>query len=313
MLHIRARMGTRSAFTVVELLIVIVVIGILATLTIIAYSGVQDDARRASLQSDLSQSAKKLEEYKFKNAETFPSNLAAAQTAGAVKTSGANTPTYTTYTTPAGANTGYCMQNSVSGINYYVTSGGAVKEGVCQTITNLIVNPNFELNGSSWSGSNVTPSRTTSTYHRGVASLSFQHTGAVSDGYIQSASFPVTAGQIYRGSMYVRRTGATTTVNPWLVFRDASNAVIATVSGGTSSLPASTGWVQKSVNATAPANATSAGLWLGIVQPGTSDTFYIDSAMVTLSATLFEYADGSSPNWNWTGTANASSSSGPAL
>lgn len=310
---VRARMGTRRAFTVVELLIVIVVIGILATLTVIAYSGVQDDARRASLQSDLSQSAKKLEEYKFKNAETFPANLAAAQSAGLVKASGANTPTYTSYTTPVGANTGYCLQNSINAINYYVTSGGSVKEGICQTLTNLIVNPSIEVNTTGWGGSNVTVSRNTTTSYSGTASLAFQHTGAVSNGYAQSSNYPASAGQVYRGSMYVRRTGATTTVEPWLIFLDGSSAVIGTVSGGQSSLPASNTWVRKSVNATAPAGTVSVRLWLGVLQPGTSDIFYIDSAMVTLSATLFEYADGSSPNWNWTGTANASSSTGPAL
>lgn len=72
----------RRGFTVVELLIVIVVIGILATLTIIAYGGVQDNSRTAVLKSDLEQSARKLEEYRLKNQETLPNSLAAAQAAG---------------------------------------------------------------------------------------------------------------------------------------------------------------------------------------------------------------------------------------
>lgn len=43
-----------DGFTIVELLIVIVVIGILAAITIVAFNGVQDRAKWSSLQSDLS-------------------------------------------------------------------------------------------------------------------------------------------------------------------------------------------------------------------------------------------------------------------
>jgi len=44
----------RRGFTIVELLIVIVVIGILATITIVAYNGIQDRAKYAREQSDMS-------------------------------------------------------------------------------------------------------------------------------------------------------------------------------------------------------------------------------------------------------------------
>lgn len=42
-----------TGFTIVELLIVIVVIGILAAITIVAYSGIQNRANDAAVQSDL--------------------------------------------------------------------------------------------------------------------------------------------------------------------------------------------------------------------------------------------------------------------
>ena len=44
----------QKGFTIVELLIVIVVIGILAAITIVAYNGVQARARQAKINSDLS-------------------------------------------------------------------------------------------------------------------------------------------------------------------------------------------------------------------------------------------------------------------
>lgn len=76
-----------QGFTVVELLIVIVVIGILATLTIISYSGVQNNARSAVLASDLEQNIKKLDVYRLKNNEQYPADLSTAQSAAGVASS----------------------------------------------------------------------------------------------------------------------------------------------------------------------------------------------------------------------------------
>lgn len=50
-------------FTIVELLVVIVVIGILATLTILSYSGIQSRATVASINSNLSQTSNKIIAY----------------------------------------------------------------------------------------------------------------------------------------------------------------------------------------------------------------------------------------------------------
>lgn len=55
--------GSKPGFTIVELLVVIVVIGILAAITIVSYSGISQRAIVVSLQSDLSSSAKKLKMY----------------------------------------------------------------------------------------------------------------------------------------------------------------------------------------------------------------------------------------------------------
>lgn len=52
-----------SGFTIVELLIVIVIIGILATITIISYVGISTKATEATLKSDLANASKKLKLY----------------------------------------------------------------------------------------------------------------------------------------------------------------------------------------------------------------------------------------------------------
>ena len=59
----RAGINTQPGFTIVELLIVIVVIGILAAITIVAFNGVQNRAKQAKIQSDISTVQKLVESY----------------------------------------------------------------------------------------------------------------------------------------------------------------------------------------------------------------------------------------------------------
>lgn len=51
-------------FTIVELLIVIVVIGILAAISIVAYNGISSKANDATVKNDLSNAAKQIELFK---------------------------------------------------------------------------------------------------------------------------------------------------------------------------------------------------------------------------------------------------------
>lgn len=60
-------MRTTRGFTIVELLIVIVVIGILAAIVIVAFNGIQNRANDTAIRSDLTNLAKKLELYKAEN------------------------------------------------------------------------------------------------------------------------------------------------------------------------------------------------------------------------------------------------------
>lgn len=71
----------KRGFTIVELLIVVVVIGILASIVVVAYNGVTKQAGDAAVRNDLSQVAKKLEIYKAQNGRypTSKEQLEAAQ------------------------------------------------------------------------------------------------------------------------------------------------------------------------------------------------------------------------------------------
>lgn len=61
----------QSGFTIVELIIVIVVIGILAAITIVAYNGIQQRGRDAQRKSDLTAIAKAMSVYKIDNGPMY--------------------------------------------------------------------------------------------------------------------------------------------------------------------------------------------------------------------------------------------------
>ena len=69
---------SRAGFTIVELLIVIVIIGILAAITIVAYNGIQGRANDTAVRNDLTNFAKKLELAKLDGTGGYPTVLTAA-------------------------------------------------------------------------------------------------------------------------------------------------------------------------------------------------------------------------------------------
>lgn len=90
-----------SGFTIVELLVVIVVIGILATITIISYTGISNKAITVSLISDLDSASKQLKLYYIDHG-TYPTIMVAncptapiADNKYCIKASTGNTFTYT--------------------------------------------------------------------------------------------------------------------------------------------------------------------------------------------------------------------------
>ena len=69
----------QRGFTIVELLIVIVVIGILAAIVIVAFNGVQDRAKETTVKSDFANFSKQLERAKIDSVDgKYPSVLTAA-------------------------------------------------------------------------------------------------------------------------------------------------------------------------------------------------------------------------------------------
>src|SRR5665648_7688 len=98
---------TTHGFTIVELLVVIVVIGILAAITIVSYTGISSKATVASLVSDLDNASKQLKLYLVDNSK-YPDSIALV--------SGSYCPTP--------ADTRYCLKVS-SGTAFTYTSNNS--------------------------------------------------------------------------------------------------------------------------------------------------------------------------------------------
>ncbi|MHB1314126.1 MAG: prepilin-type N-terminal cleavage/methylation domain-containing protein [Christensenellales bacterium] len=102
MFNLKLRQNSQ-AFTIVELLVVIVVIGILASITIVAYSGIAQRANIVAMESDLSNASTQLKLYHAENG-SYPATLDAN-----------NCPL-----TPV-ATTRYCLKSSSTSSEYTYT------------------------------------------------------------------------------------------------------------------------------------------------------------------------------------------------
>lgn len=122
----------RRGFTIVELLIVVVVIAILAAITIIAYNGITQRAKDSSLQSSLSQLAKRLESAKYdSSSEIYPSTLANLNT---------NVPAGSFNYSVSVSGKGFCLTGvGDSGTTWYVTNYQLQPtQGSCVTADGLV-------------------------------------------------------------------------------------------------------------------------------------------------------------------------------
>lgn len=146
-----------SAFTIVELLVVIVVIGILAAITIVAYTGISNRAVTASLQSDLENASKLLKMDQVTNS-SFPVTLAAANGGKGIPSSSGTTYVYTVNNssnppsfcvTARNGNTLYKISD-----NTLPSPGGCLTDGVANS--GLVLNmdagnlASYSGAGSSW-------------------------------------------------------------------------------------------------------------------------------------------------------------------
>lgn len=113
----------QTGFTIVELLIVIVIIAILATVTIIAYNGINARAKVASIQADL-QGSSQLLAIDNTTTGTYPATLALANNGKGLLASNGATYTYK-YN---GGDNSYCLQETSGSVTYSVTSSSNIPQ-----------------------------------------------------------------------------------------------------------------------------------------------------------------------------------------
>jgi hypothetical protein len=190
-------------------------------------------------------------------------------------------------TAPTGPSSGDAWMDSNDGSLYvYYNDTTSRPAG-----TNLITNPSFETNTTSWSGTNATIAQSSAFYYTGTKSLKV--TPSTTTGKVSFTATTVSS-TVYRFSTYVY-----TEIN-----KNIRVSITSPATNGTTTAVAYGNWTRLDVSFTANATSTV----VNIESIDSTDPFYVDAVMLEASATLNDYFDGSSYNSTWTGTAHASTS-----
>lgn len=303
-----------KGFTIVELLIVIVVIGVLATIAIVAYNGIQTRARAAAVSSDLSNSSKKLSLYLIDN-PTYPSDLAALTAAGITPSPGTSFQ-YTVNNTVSPPT--YCITATNGSTSYKTTEATQPTAGGCAghgtggvaAITNLMTNPSFETNTSSWATSLTTLTRVTSGGAQGPAYLQAAR-NAAGDAYIAStlSSSPPLSTK-YTLSFWIW-ADSPVTLSSSILFRHQAGAGSHNLATNSPSITTTPTRIVMS-GETNSSSSTGGLQIIGRLPTTVGVPVYYDGFMITQGDTTYTYGDGNTTNWVWNGTINNSTSTGPA-
>jgi prepilin-type N-terminal cleavage/methylation domain-containing protein len=287
------------AFTIVELLIVILVVSILFTITFAAYNGLQTRAIRSALQADLRTAGNLMSQARIKSlAREYPSTFPPE-----LKVSSNTVLTLT----DTGSATSYCVNGTASGLNesWRFDSANGLSSGLCSgpmlvstqvrgagagTAVNYIADPNFASSG--WSlqkqsgGSTIsTRSATVSDPVQGKNVLVIQNNaGATAWAYIRgmlNSPSALTAGKPYTVAIWVRVVSGSSVSSsaPGVMDGNATNRVInfgnnATLNGN---------WVQLNSTQIAAINGLSSSvfyLWLNPTNMNQNATIELQEPIV---------------------------------
>jgi hypothetical protein len=190
------------------------------------------------------------------------------------------------------------------------------------TRTNLVTNPNFEVNATGWAFAAMSGTRITTSSYIGSASLQLTSTSA-GDVTSRTAYDPNTvigAGATLTASCYVFNFAGNNRGHRIDIRCFTSGGGVAGVITGTATVVnVGSGWTRLSVTGTTPANTASldVAIFIQATNPSLSNVTYVDAIMLETGSTLLPYFDGTYADTytgytltsqGWSGTADASTS-----
>lgn len=183
------------------------------------------------------------------------------------------------------------------------------------TRTNLVLNPNFEVNTTGWGSTNATESRDTTESYSGNASYKLVAIAAAQMYSGTLPNVPVSPSTQYTFSYYAKTATGTRNANAPINWFTAGGAFISQTSGATTSL--NTSWQRVTQTVTSPVNAASAVLYVNIPSAYVGLTIYADAFLFEQASSALPYFDGTCDDpytgytltyQAWNGTANTSTS-----
>lgn len=300
-----------SGFTIVELLIVVVVIAILAAITIVAYTGIQNRAKDSAQRTAVSQAGKKLATAAVQNNDQYPADKAAFLVQTSLSESASLEYTYI----PTDSLKDFCVSgvNPANSASAIAVSSAALTPSPGTCVKNFVVNPSIEVNQAGWTNrKTATVTRTTTQQHSGTASLAVVTPGTEADEgvnmAVSSGAVPVGVAGTYTGSAWVRGTSGVVL----RIFAEEYSGAGVYVAGSAANVTLNGNWQRLSVARSIASDTSKVAVNVRTLN-AVATTFYVDDFMVTAGTQVYQYGDGSSPGWSWSGTQDASSSVGPAL
>lgn len=173
-----------SGFTILELIVVVVIIGILAAVTIATYIGTVPSARDVSIQSDLSNASDQLVIDQAQASDhKFPIDLAHAS--ATIKFSGGTTNTYVVDNTDTPKT--FCLTATNNNQSYFITQEGKPLPGPCPVLYfDAGIQTSYPGTGTAWY--DLSGNGNNGTMHGGVT-YSITNGGTMSfngtDGYVE--------------------------------------------------------------------------------------------------------------------------------
>lgn len=310
MTRLHARHPNDRGFTIVELLIVIVVIAILAAVSIVAYTGVQQKTRTSAVSFALSQATKKLATYMVDN-DSYPSDLAS------LNINDTSSVDYQYSVNNSSNPATYCITATSGNVSYKASSasaapssGGCAGHGVggVAAITNLLYNPSSENNATSNNWAYYSSPLTIDATKAAVGTRSLQT-------ITNSATNPqglVFAGQGVPAGTYTCSVYLASSPNASMYVSGRTETPYAEALG-TQTIALTSSFQRVTVTFTLAASVGTIEIQSRLTAATSGVTIWGDGAMCVSGSSMPTYADGSSPNWIWKGTANGSASTGPAL